>query len=164
MRHLAWHVLLVSLCLAHGCGFHLRGAAPQAPEQRAYRVHVGVGEATQLGAALRAQLLEAGNSIQTAIQGADFVLALDAARFERKALSVSPVTGKAEEYQIALTARFSIARAGEEAEPGTVHVTSDYVFDEQAMLGNLAEEETLKAALLRQAATRILRRLDALAE
>lgn len=158
-----WHVLLLVLFLTQGCGFHLRGGAPQAPEPRAYRVYISAGQVTELGAMLGGRLLEAGNRVQTSAAAADFILALSEPQFETRALSVSPETGKAEEYQVVFSARVGIARAGAEAESMTIRITSDYIFDEQAMLGNLAEEEALKAALLRQAVTRILRRLNTLA-
>jgi LPS-assembly lipoprotein len=93
-------------------------------------------------------------------------LTIEHEAYERSVLSVSPRTGKAEEFQLTLTARMSLARAD-----GTtlvnnelIAVSRDYLFDEDALLGKASEEDVLKSNLRRQAAASIIRRVYAAAQ
>ena len=105
-----------------------------------------------------------GSVSRTAGGGSDYVLSIHAEEFARQVLSVSPATGKVEEYQVILTGRISISKTGAEelVTDQSISVSGDYAFDEDAALGKFAEEETIREELVEQAAARIIRRLNTL--
>lgn len=81
---------------------------------------------------------------------------------ERKLLSVDALTGKAEEYELILTAKISI-----EKNDGTVlanneslQIARDFTYDEDAVLGKFTEQEVIEEELLRRGASRVLRRVQ----
>ena len=158
--------LLVALCLVallHGCGYHLRGQSPAATVERGYSVHISA--AGELAELVKSQLAVSGVRVTDGIKGADYVLTVSGGEFERRVASVSPETGKVEEYLIIFTVRISLSEAsGEDLILGQViRASGDYAFDEDAALGKFAEEETIREELAEQAAAQIVRRLNALA-
>ena len=166
MRISAWHVVLFVVILAQGCGYHLRGQAPQVKAKSGYTVHIAAAAASRLAAAVRTQLAGSGVAATDSREGTDYTLAVHGEEFERQVLSVSPATGKVEEYQVILTGRISISKADGEVLVANqaIRVSGDYAYDEDAALGKFAEEETIKEELLEQAAARVIRRLNTVAE
>ncbi|MCY3751494.1 MAG: LPS assembly lipoprotein LptE [Gammaproteobacteria bacterium] len=154
MKIAALHVVLLAAALVHGCGYHLRGQSPQVKAEGGYSIHVSAA-AGPLADAVRSQLAITGVRVTDGIKGAGYVLTMSGGTFERQVVSVSPETGKVEEYLIVFTARISISEAG-----ATDLVTA---FDEDAALGKFSEEETIREELIEQAAAQIIRRLDTLA-
>ncbi len=166
MRISAWYVVLIVISLAQGCGYHLRGQSPQVKTTGGYNIHITAAAASRLAAAVEAQLAGSGVIIRDSREGADYILRLHGEEFERQVLSVSPDTGKVEEYQVRLTGRISISKADGEAlvTDQVIRASGDYTFDEDAALGKFAEEETIKEELVEQAAAQIIRRLNTLVE
>ena len=154
------------MILVQGCGYHLRGQSPRVKAAGAYSIYIAATGASQLAAAVKAQLVVSGVDIADSRAGSDYALILHAEEFERQVLSVSPATGKVEEYQVILTARISISKTGgkELVTNQVIRVSGDYAFDEDAALGKFAEEETIKEELVEQAAARVIRRLNTLTE
>ena len=157
------HVALLVVILVQGCGYHLRGQSPQVKAVSGYSVHVSA--AGPLADAVTSQLAVSGISVTDGIKGADYVLTLSGEEVERQVVSVSPATGKVEEYLIIVNVRVSISdAAGEDLVMGdAVRVSGDYAFDEDAALGKFSEEETIREELIEQAAAQIIRRLNTLA-
>ena len=164
MRISALHVLLLAVILVQGCGYHLRGQSPQAKAGGGYSVHVSA-VASPLADAVKSRLAVSGVRVADGIKGADYVLTMAGGEFERQVVSVSPETGKVEEYLIVFTVHISISEAGgEDLVIGQViRVSGDYAFDEDAALGKFSEEETIREELLEQAAAQVIRRLNTLA-
>ena len=164
MRSSALHGLLLVVILVQGCGYHLRGQAPRAEAQGSYSVHVNAA-AGALADTVKSRLAVAGAGVTDGIEDADYVLTLAGEEFKRQVASVSPSTGKVEEYLIVFSVRVSISTAdGEDLVLGQViRVSGDYAVDEDAALGKLSEEETIREELVEQAALQIIRRLDTLA-
>ena len=166
MRKPVWSVVLFVLILAQGCGYHLRGHSPGVGRAAsAYSVFIKA-EAGPIADALKARLQIAGVDISERRKDADFALSLYGTAFERQVASVSPDTGKVEEYLVVFTTRISISKAdGEDLVTGRlIRVSGDYAFDEDAALGKFAEEEIIREELIEQAATQIAGRLNTLAE
>ena len=163
MKILILHIALLVLTLAQGCGFHLRGHAPETRLERLSSVYVRAIAASQIADEVKSQLTIANVSIKTSMEGADYSLTLSNERFDRRVLSVSAETGKVEEYQITFTNLISISGAGGEqlVNNQIIRVSKDYTFDEEAVLGKLAEEEVTREELVEQAAEQIMRRLNA---
>ena len=99
------------------------------------------------------------------MEGADYALSLSGENFKQTALSVSPTTGKVEEYQIVFTLRVSISRADGEllVDNQALRVFRDYTFDEEAALGKFIEEEGLRTELIKQVVDQIIRQLSTVA-
>ena len=154
------------MILVQGCGYHLRGQAPQTRAKGGYGIYIAASAASQVAAAVAAQLAVSGVTITDSREGSDYVLSIHGEEFVRQVVSVSPATGKVEEYQVILTGRISISESGGEqlVTNQAIRVSGDYAFDEDAALGKFAEEETIKEELVEQAAARIIRRLNTLAE
>ena len=165
MRISPWHVVLFVMILVQGCGYHLRGQAPQVKSRGGYAIYIAASGVSQLAAAVGAQLAVSGVKITDGREGSEYVLHIHSEQFERQVLSVSPATGKVEEYQVTLTGRISIGKSDGEAlvTNQAIRVSGDYAYDEDAALGKFAEEETIKEELVEQAAARIIQRLNALA-
>ena len=164
MRISSWYAVLTVMILVQGCGYHLRGQAPQARAKGGYSIYISASGASQLAAAVEEQMAVSGVSITDSRDGSDYVLSIHAEEFARQVLSVSPATGKVEEYQVILTGRISISKTGGEelVTNQAIRVSGDYAFDEDAALGKFAEEETIKEELVEQAAARIIQRLNTL--
>ena len=164
MRILALHIVLLAAVLVQGCGYHLRGQSPQVRAEGGYSIHISAADGA-LADAVESQLAISGVRVMDGIKGADYVLVMSGGAFERQVASVSPATGKVEEYLIVFTARISISEAGgEDLVMGQeIRVSGDYAFDEDAALGKFSEEETIREELVEQAAAQIIGRLNTLA-
>ncbi|MBF8270045.1 MAG: hypothetical protein HW386_1754 [Gammaproteobacteria bacterium] len=152
-------IILALALTMQGCGFQLRGS------QSLTTAHISSlslhsTTADDLAREVKSQLQLAGVAVNT---GADYTLSLENEIYDRAVLSVSPQTGKAEEFQLTMTARISLARAGNAdlISNELISVSHDYLFDEDALLGKASEENALKANLRRQAAADIIRRVHA---
>ena len=174
MRSPAWFVVLLVMILTQGCGYHLRGQRPPVKAAAGENIqstttaaslesiHITAAAASQLGAAVTTQLTDSGVTITDTREGADYALSLHSEEFARQVLSVSPETGKVEEYQVIFSCHISIRKAGELVADQVIRVSGDYAFDEDAALGKFAEEETIREELIEQAAAQIIRRLNTL--
>jgi LPS-assembly lipoprotein len=154
--------LAAAIIMLQACGFQLRGAQSGAAVRMA-NLDLRSVSAAELAREVRSQLQRAGVAFTA---DAEYTLTIEHEAYERSVLSVSPRTGKAEEFQLTLTARMSLARAD-----GTtlvnnelIAVSRDYLFDEDALLGKASEEDVLKSNLRRQAAASIIRRVYAAAQ
>ena len=78
-------------------------------------------------------------------------------------LSVSATTGKVEEYQIVFQAKIDVMHADGTyiIENEKISAIRDFAFDENAVLGEFSEESIIQEDLIRPAASRVLRRLQA---
>ena len=136
-------IILALFLTVQGCGFQMRGS------QSLSTAHISSlslrsTTAEDLAREVKSQLQLAGVAVNT---GADYTLSLENENYDRAVLSVSPRTGKAEEFQLTLTARISLARAdgSDLISHELISVSHDYLFDEDALLGKASEENVLKA-------------------
>lgn len=152
--------LILALIVAlQGCGFQLRGSQSINAAHIA-SLNLRTTTAADLTREVKTQLQLAG----VAIAGdAGFTLSIDNERYDRAVLSVSPRTGKAEEFLLTLSARMSLVKADGTSliQNESISASHDYLFDEDALLGKAAEEDVLKSNLRQQAATAIIRRVRA---
>src|SRR5690606_35269505 len=94
---------LLAAVLLPACGFHLRGTGTGAASIQAERVYVTADGTSLVVRALRSQLRLAAADLQSKRKDAEYVLHITDERLDRDVLSVSPRTGKAEEYELTLT-------------------------------------------------------------
>ena len=152
-------LLAAVIAIAGGCGYQLRGAVSLPPDLGAMHIT----SPRDVGDAL-VQLLEAaGIRVEPTRESTTALLRLEGERFSRRVLSVNPNTGKESEFELAYQVTFEVTGAqGEELVPRqTVSLLRDYVFDADAVLGKSREENVLRAEMRRDAASRIVRRIEA---
>jgi len=153
-------LLIYFLLLTTACGFHLRGS--QTTKINVDNIFIIGGSA--LAEEVKSQFLNAGTSFAASSQEASYVITLKESRFEKSVLSVSPTTGKVEEYQVVFQAKMDAIRADGTyiIENEKIMVIRDFAFDENAVLGEFSEESIIQEDLVRHAANQVLRRLQAL--
>ena len=151
-------LLLLGAALA-GCGFQPRG-------------HLALGEV------VRSLYLEAPSALEYEIENAlsgsgvaraasreaaEAVLVVASERFHRRTLSVDPASGREHEVELAYVVEFRVGRGGEDpARPSErVRLLRDYALDAAHINAKELEEDLIRGELRREAAFRILRRLDA---
>ncbi len=154
-------ILVILLIELSACGFQLRGANLQALQNA--NVYVQSSGANVLAAEVKRQLLDADVSPVSSASDADYIVALSNESFSRKILSVSPTTGKVEEYEVTYTAMLKITGPDESSTASTkpVSASRDYTFDEGSVLGTFTQESVLKKDIAKQVAATVLRRLRA---
>jgi LPS-assembly lipoprotein len=145
---------------AGGCGMHLRGSSTEAEELRSLNIYLEQVQALQVGQELRQILAASEVKLARKAKGADYVIRVAGEKLTRDVLSVSPQTGKVEEFQLNYRVHLSVLRLGAEPLVDNIPIAlqRDFTFDQDAVLGNFSEEETLRDELTREAAEQILRR------
>ncbi len=153
--------LLVGLS---ACGFQLRGANQQVLQD--VGIYIQSLGANILAAEVRQQLTDAGTEPVTSAVDADYIITLSNESFHSKVLSVSPTTGKAEEYEITYTATLEIVDKSEGVTTSTESISAvrGFTFNQGAILGKIEEEAILKQDIAKQVAVSVLRRLRAAAQ
>ena len=152
-------VLTAAIVTAGGCGYQLRGSVSLPPGLGT--VHVEGPH--DLSAAVMHLLDDAGVRVETTRGPASALVRLSNERFNRRVLSVNPDTGKESEFELAYQVMFEVTDAeGEEIVPRqTVSLLRDYVFTIDKVLGKNLEQGVLHDEMRRDAATRIVRRIEA---
>ena len=152
-------VAAIAIAIAGGCGYQLRGSVSLSPDVDTMHV-TGPRDIT----VAVIQLLDgAGVRIEAASGSTATSVQLSNERLSRRVLSVNPDTGKESEFELAYQVTFRVTGTeGEElVARQTVSLLRDYVFDAGEVLGKDREENELRAEMRRDAATRIVRRIEA---
>lgn len=155
---------LVTICLlllTTACGFHLRGS--QTTNIDFDNIYINPASAPKLAREVSSQLSAAGANVASSNQNASYIITLKEERFEKNVLSVSAETGKVEEYQIVFNAKIDAAAPDGRSiiDNDVVRASRDITFDESAVLGKFTEETVIQEDLVRSAARKVLRRLQA---
>jgi len=152
------------LLLLTACGFHLRGYKEPATLQVS-SVYLQTAADSDIAQAVRDRLKASNTRLTDTAEEAQYVLSLGKQKVQRRVLSVSATTGKAEEYQLILSVVISISGSDGETvlSDQLIKLSRDYTFDADAVLGKSSEEEELLGDMTNQAANQILDRLDAVA-
>lgn len=151
--------LLIGL---NACGFQLRGTNLQALQDA--KIFIQSSNASTLTSEVKRQLLDADVRLVSSAKEANYLVILSNESFNRKVLSVSPATGKVEEYEVTYTAMLKITNTDGNLESINEPITAsrDYIFGEGSVLGTFKQESVLKKDITKQTATAVLRRLRAL--
>jgi outer membrane lipopolysaccharide assembly protein LptE/RlpB len=162
------HRAIALLCLvialaATGCGgWYLRGTGPDAGKIK--NLYLISNNAMQIAGAFRNELYY--NSITSVFsrEKADVVVELANENFERRTLSVDPVTGKVREIELTLEVTVSVRGPGGKLLVNNQKMSwvEDFVFDEISVLGTEAQEVTTKLELGKTAARALVLRLETL--
>ncbi len=164
MKPVNGYLVLIFVFLLIGlsaCGFQLRGTNLQALQNAS--IFVQSSNANVLASEVKRQLLDADITPVSSASDADYIVNLSNESFNRKVLSVSPTTGKVEEYEVTYTAMLNITGPDKSSTTGAkpVSASRDYTFDEGSVLGKIKEESVLKKDIAKQVAATVLRRLRA---
>lgn len=163
MKPLTLLLLLASLIVS-GCGFHMRGAdSVGIPAERVYLDTSGSGNT---GREVEQQLKLTDVKLTESAEDADYILRVNNENFRREVLSVSPRTGKVEEYELILSVAVSVATGDGQTLLDGERVSSsrDYVFDEDAVVAAGDEQQLIRDELTQLIAGQALLRARAVIE
>jgi len=145
-----------------GCGFHLQGVA-RLPSVFAVTALESDDRYTDLHQALADSLKVAGARVVSRGEPAGAELEILSEDSGQRVLSVS-ATNSPTEYEVYYTVRYRVRVDGREVlAPQSLTLNKDYSFDEAAILAKEQEQQQIHAALARELATLIMRRLTAVA-
>ncbi|MEN8168784.1 MAG: LPS assembly lipoprotein LptE [Pseudomonadota bacterium] len=146
------------LLLLGSCGFHLRGAEPLPEVMGKTTIVVPAGSALRYE--LESLLLSAGAEVVDEKSDATALLTVHSDHVRSRILSVDAL-GRAREYALSLTVKYSLNAAGGEilAQQLSSRVERDYHFDPDSVLAQGGEREMVEQEMRRVAAQQILRRL-----
>jgi len=158
MRNLV--LSIVMLAGLGGCGLHLRGSSADVVEFDTSRIFLEQARAQGVWIQLREILSASDTRLAAKRKEADYLIRVAGERITRDVLSVSPQTGKVEEFQLNYLVLLTVQRTRGAALLDNVPITlqRDFTFDQDAVLGNFSEEETLREELTREAAEQVIRR------
>jgi LPS-assembly lipoprotein len=143
------------------CGFHLQGAARVSPRLAAVEL-VAPDRYSDLQQALRESLSLSGARLVEVAGSPTATLRLTRDEHGRRVLSVS-ARNTPREVEVFYTAEFSIESGGQVLVPvQEITLTRSLSYDETALLAKEQEQEQVRAALAREVAALITRRLAAL--
>jgi len=153
---------LASLALLAGCGFHLQGVS-RLPGAFEATYLEAADRYTEFHRALEADLRAAGSRLVGPGEKPGATVEVLSDDSGQRVLSVS-ATNIPTEYEVYYTVKYRVLLGGREAlPPQTLTRTRDYSFNETAVLAKEQEQALLTAALARDIAALVLRRLAALA-
>ncbi|MBS0395570.1 MAG: hypothetical protein JSR54_13155 [Proteobacteria bacterium] len=152
-------VVVALLPLLGGCGFHLQGVARLPAAFGATRV-VAQDRYTDFHRALIDALRASGSQVGSA--GATATIEVLADDSGQRVLSVSAQNAPTE-YEVYYTIRYRVRIGDREVvAPQELSRTKDYSFNETAVLAKEQEQQQIQAALARELASLVMRRLTAL--
>lgn len=155
----AWIIAL--LFAVSGCGWQLKGSEPL-PAAMATTYLDSADLHSDFDRALRQSLAAAGAHLVPVRAEAETVLRVRKDTSGRRVLSVS-ARNTPQEYEVFYTVVYSVEVGGKEVIPAqTLEMVNDYSYDETALLAKEREEAELRAALARDLAGLVLRRLASL--
>lgn len=156
--------LILGCCLlaVAGCGFHLRGAA-SLPESLNTIYVQGVNLHQGFGLSLKRALTRNGVTVLEDYQQGASVLTILQHRVDQRVLSVGS-DAKVSEYEIQglLTYKVTDGQGQILADVDSIEASTDYVFDQDAVLGKGEELRQLTEQINQQMLSNMLRRLEAL--
>jgi LPS-assembly lipoprotein len=154
-------LVLASVALLAGCGFHLQGTV--ALPEGVRNVYVAVPDQfSPFATELQDAVSRAGATKAASASAADTVIRVTHDRTGRRVLSVS-ARNTPQEYEVFYTVEYSVDRAGKEAVPTqTLELTRSYSFEESKLLAKQHEEDLLREEMARELAALVLRRLQSL--
>ena len=151
-------LLLVGLT---ACGFHLRGQL-ELPEAMAATYIESAGVNADLVKRLRNSLQNNGAQVTTNRSEATAILRLLNDSADRRVLSVGGGR-KVRELELHYAVRFELVELGGDhlVAPQQVELFRDYTYDENDILGKQGEEANIREDMIREAANRVLRIIQA---
>jgi LPS-assembly lipoprotein len=161
MRRLAILALLPLFLLLGACGWHIRGSE-QLPASMSATYLESADLHSDFDRALRRSLDSAGAKLVGGKEAAAVVLRIRKDASGRRVLAVS-ARNTPQEYEVYYSVEYSVEVGGKEVIPAqTLELVNDFSYNEAALLAKEREEAGLRAALARDLAGLVLRRLASL--
>ena len=152
---------LVLCALLAGCGFHLQGVA-RLPPAFATTELVAEDRYTEFHRALVEALRASGSRLVGPNGGAGASVEVLGDDSGQRVLSVS-ASNTPTEYEVYYSVRYRVRVGGKEVlSPKQLTLTKDYSFNETAVLAKEQEQDQIRAALARELAALVMRRLSAI--
>ena len=144
------------------CGFQLRGT--YLDELQDANIFISARSASAINREVRMQLQQAGIKLTENPATADYTINLKGEQFNKEVLSVSPVTGKVEEFEIIYRVEMDIidSKSSDVLRSDILKNRRDYAFDELAALSKYEEEEIIRNEIIKDTASQIIRSLVAI--
>lgn len=154
-------VVIYSMVLLSGCGFHLRGSI-DLPEELTEVALVGTRPNGELGVALRNGFARVGGKVVDSTASARSVLVITRDSTSRRVLSVDSI-GQANEYEVAYTLGFRLddPEGTNRVVQQSINLRRQYRFDPNLTLAKADEEARLVREMRQDAVRQMLRRLKA---
>jgi LPS-assembly lipoprotein len=140
IRVVRWPVLAtLFMALLQGCGFHPRGKV-SLPHELSHTYLKGVADYSELGAILERRLEANGVHVVGDPKKATATILITQVRNGRRVISVNE-KGKAQEFALFSQLAFEVLGKDKQVllKRQTVSVTRDFIFDENDVLGKVAE-------------------------
>jgi LPS-assembly lipoprotein len=154
--------LLYAACaMLAACGWRLQGAT-RLPESAAIVYVDAMDPYSEFSRALKRSLQQAGARV---VEHRAEAAAVIKVRKDSTGQAVQSVSAKniPQEYSVFYQIEYAVEVSGKEAiEPQKISLSRTYSYNESAMLGKMEEESVLRAALARDLADQVLRRMAAL--
>jgi LPS-assembly lipoprotein len=152
---------VLALCSLCACGWRLQGTA-QLPEIMAVTYLQSADRFTEFDRALREALTASGVRLTEERAPATATVRILKDETGQRVLSVS-ARNTPEEYAVFYAVEYSVSSGGAELiEPQRLELSRDYSYDETAVLAKQREQAVLRAALARELAAQVVRRLASL--
>jgi LPS-assembly lipoprotein len=154
-------IIVFSLLMLSGCGFHLRGNI-DLPEELSEVALEGTRPNGELGVAVRNGFSRVGGQVVDSKTSARSVLVITRDSSSRRVLSVDSI-GQANEYELAYTLGFRLddPHGVNRVVPQSINLRRQYRFDPDLTLAKADEEARLVREMRQDAVRQMLRRLKA---
>lgn len=158
MKTSTFSLLLASSLLLAACGFHMR--SNDSVGLPADSIFLDTSGGGHTGRNVEQQLKLTDVKLAESPKTADYIVSINNERFDREVLSVSPRTGKVEEYELIISVYLSVATGEGEAliQNDLLSTSRDYVFDQDAVISSGDEEKLIREELTRLIADQALLR------
>ena len=161
MRRLQIISLLLFTCVLAACGFHLRGSYDLPEHLSPLFIEKG-SMSLQLYRELRAALIASGIDLTNEAVTAASVLEVNREQRSRDVISVDTL-GRAREYRLIYRLEFSLRSSGESLiDKSNIELTRNLLFDPETVLGVAQEQEYVYDDMIRDSASQVLQKLQAL--
>ena len=161
MKYTSFLLPILGAIILSGCSdWHLRGVVDG--EEVSFSAYVSFSRANRVGRAMNNALSSRGAVLAGSKSIADFSIEILNERFERRVLSIDPVSSKVRELELRLNCEIMVRdKEGLLIVPRqTLRLTRDYFFDELSAEFTTNQREILENDLAADAATSIILRLD----
>jgi len=152
-------IFIIVMSLLQSCGFRLRGAS-ELPNTIKFAVIDGVAEFSDLGIAIKQQLVSSGAKVLTTadVDTVHFVVTRN--NFSRRVLSIDSA-GRANEYGLTyeMSIRVLDAKGGVLVKERIVNLNRNYTYDLDNALAKSNEEANIKLQMISLAVRQSMRRI-----
>ena len=161
MQMMASLMLVFSLLMLSGCGFHLRGSG-ELPEELSEVALEGTRPNGELGVAVRNGFSRVGGQVVDSKTRAQSVLVITQDSSSRRVLSVDSI-GQANEYELAYTLGFRLddPNGVNRVVQQSINLRRQFRFDPDLTLAKADEEARLVREMRQDAVRQMLQRLKA---